>query len=59
MYCSQVWGQTSSKSIHRIETLQNKALRIINFEPFNASIINQSINISIDQSFLIQFTNII
>ena len=35
-YSSIIWGQTSSRHIKRIETIQNKALKIINSVPFNA-----------------------
>ena len=38
LYGSQIWGQGSNKSIIKIHKLQNKALRIINFKPFNADV---------------------
>ena len=36
-YGSIIWGQTSNNSIKRIETIQNKAIRIINFASYNSS----------------------
>ena len=33
MYASTIWGQKSSKHIKRIETIQNQAIKIINFAP--------------------------
>ena len=33
-YCIQVWGQTFNKHISRIQRIQNKAIRIINFADF-------------------------
>ena len=36
LYGSQIWGQSNS-SISKMEKLQNRALRIINFEGFRAS----------------------
>ena len=35
-YGSIVWGQKTNSNIKRLETIQNKALRVINFAPFNA-----------------------
>ena len=35
-YGAIIWGQTSNNSIKRIETLQNKAIRTINFAPYNS-----------------------
>ena len=35
-YASQVWGQFRNNHVRRIESLQNKAIRIINFAPFNS-----------------------
>ena len=37
LYCSQIWGQ-SNKSLLKMEKLQNKALRIINFEHSRCSV---------------------
>ena len=34
-YGSIIWGQNSNTHIKRIETIQNKAIRIINFKPYN------------------------
>ena len=36
-YGSQIWGQVRNRHISRIETLQNKAIRIINFAPYNGA----------------------
>ena len=35
-YGSIIWGQRSTSTIKRIESVQNKAIRIINFAPFNS-----------------------
>ena len=35
-YGSQIWGQLKNKHMKRIENLQNKAIRVINFAKFNA-----------------------
>ena len=35
-YGAIIWGQTSNSSIKRLENIQNKALRIINFAPYNS-----------------------
>ena len=37
-YGSQVFGQISSKYFRRIECLQNKAIRIINFANYRVSV---------------------
>ena len=37
-YGVQVWGQIKNKHFHRLELLQNKAIRIINFATFKASV---------------------
>ena len=37
-YGVQIWGQTSTKHFHRLVLLQNKAIRIINFAPYRASV---------------------
>ena len=36
-YGSQIWGQ-SNQAVSKMEKLQNKALRIINFEPLRYSV---------------------
>ena len=36
-YASQIWGQNSDIS-SKVENLQNKAIRIMNFEKFSASV---------------------
>ena len=36
-YSTQVWGQLSDNQLNRIQTLQNKAIRIINFADYKAS----------------------
>ena len=33
---SIIWGQRSTSSIKRLESIQNKAIRIINFAPYNS-----------------------
>ena len=35
-YGSIIWGQTANISVKRIQIIQNKAIRIINFSPFNS-----------------------
>ena len=37
-YGAQIWGQRLNKHIHRLEKLQNKAIRIINFANFRAPV---------------------
>ena len=37
-YGAQIWGQRINKHIHRLEKLQNKAIRIINFANFRAPV---------------------
>ena len=37
LYGSQIWGQ-SNQSVSKMEKLQNKALRIINFKPLRYSV---------------------
>ena len=37
-YASQVWGQFCNKYISRLQTIQNKAIRIINFGKFRDSV---------------------
>ena len=39
-YGSIIWGQTANISIKRIQIIQNKAIRIINFSPYNSSTAN-------------------
>ena len=36
-FCSQIWGQ-SNQSVSKMEKLQNKSLRIINFKPLRYSV---------------------
>ena len=33
-YCSIVWGQSNTKNLRRVQNIQNKALRVINFASF-------------------------
>ena len=35
LYGSQIWGQGSNHSLNKIHKLQNKALRVINFQPYD------------------------
>ena len=44
IYASQIWGQIKTKLFQEVMKLQNKALRIINFLPFNSSNINKTYN---------------
>ena len=44
IYASQIWGQTRTKLFQEVVKLQNKAVRIINFLPFNRSNINKTYN---------------
>ena len=44
IYGSQIWGQTKTKLFQEVVKLQNKAIRIINFLPFNSSNINKTYN---------------
>ena len=44
IYASQIWGQTKTKLFQEVVKLQNKAIRIINFLPFNSSNINKTYN---------------
>ena len=37
-YASQVWAQFCNKHINRLQTIQNKAIRIINFSNFRDSV---------------------
>ena len=37
-YASQIWGQFSNRHIIRIQKIQNRALRIINFSDFEGII---------------------
>ena len=37
-YAAQVWGQFSNKHVSRLQTIQNKAIRIINFGKFRDSV---------------------
>ena len=37
VYGCQIWGQGRGSNIENIYKLQNRALRIINFEDFNAN----------------------
>ena len=37
-YGGQIWGQIKNKHFHRLEMLQNKAIRIINFAAYRASV---------------------
>ena len=48
----QLFGQASSKQIKRIETIQNKAIRIINFAHYNAST-----NLLYKNSKILKFTD--
>ena len=34
-YGSQVWGQFPNQNVHRLQNIQNKAIRIINFSKYN------------------------
>ena len=43
-YASQIWGQIKTKLFQEVVKLQNKAIRIINFLPFNSSNINKTYN---------------
>ena len=36
-YSNQVWVQLSDNQLHKIQTLQNKAIHIINFTDYRAS----------------------
>ena len=36
-YSTQIWGQLSDNQLNRIQTLQNKGIRIINFAEYKAS----------------------
>jgi hypothetical protein len=62
-YGSQVWGQFANKSVKRIQKLQNKALRIINFanyrDPstpiyFKSKILKLEDQVSLENFFLVQ-----
>ena len=44
IYGSQIWGKTKTKLFQEVVKLQNKAIRIINFLPFNTSNINKTYN---------------
>ena len=33
-YCVQIWGQKSNSHLNKIKSLQNSALKILNFKPF-------------------------
>ena len=44
IYASQIWGQIKTKLFQEVVKLQNKAIRIINFLPFNSSNINKTYN---------------
>ena len=44
IYASQIWGQIKTKLFQEVVKLQNKAIRIINFFPFNSSYINKTYN---------------
>ena len=37
-YGSQIWGQIRNRHFHRLQTLQNKAIRIINFANYRATV---------------------
>ena len=37
IYCSIVWGGACSSALHKIEVLQNRAIRIITHSPFRLS----------------------
>ena len=43
-YASQIWGQIKTKLFQEVKKLQNKAIRIINFLPFNSSSISKTYN---------------
>ena len=36
-YGCQIWGQSRSTHVNRISRLQNRAMRIINFETYDAN----------------------
>ena len=42
IYASQTWGQIKTKLSQEVVKLQNKAIQIINFLPFNSSNINKT-----------------
>ena len=44
IYASQIWGQIKTKLFQEVVKLQNKAIRVINFLPFNSSNINKTYN---------------
>ena len=44
LYASQICGQIKTKLFQEVVKLQNKAIRIINFLPFNSSNINKTYN---------------
>ena len=44
IYASQIWGQIKTKLFEEVVKLQNKAIRIINFLPFNSTNINKTYN---------------
>ena len=44
IYASQICGQTKRKLFQEVVKLQNKAIRIINFLPFNSFNINKTYN---------------
>ena len=37
-YSLQTWGQIKNNQVYRIESLQNKAIRLINFSTYRASV---------------------
>ena len=37
LYASQIWGQINNQSINKLQVLQNKAIRVINFKPIRTS----------------------
>ena len=51
LYGSQIWGQ-SNQSVSKMEKLQNKALRIINFKP----LISYSVNLLYNKCEILKFT---
>ena len=44
IYASQIWGQIQTKLLQEVVKLQNKAIWIKNFLPFNSSNINKTYN---------------
>ena len=38
IYCCIIWGSASATALHKLEVLQNRAVRIINRSPFRATV---------------------